>query len=37
MVNVEVKTGKVDFIEVALDELPLSKALEMFGRDYIET
>jgi hypothetical protein len=37
MVNVEMKTGKVDFIEVALDELPLSKALEMFGSDYIET
>jgi hypothetical protein len=37
MVNVEMKTGKVDFIDVALDELPLSKALEMFGSDYIET
>ena len=37
MVHVEMKTGKVDFIDVALDELPLSKALEMFGSDYIET
>jgi hypothetical protein len=37
MVNVDMKTGKVDFIDVAPDELPLSKAIEMFGKDYIET
>ena len=37
MVNVEMKTGKVDFIDVAPDELPFSKAVELFGKDYIET
>jgi hypothetical protein len=37
MVNVEMKTGKVDFIELALDELTFSKAIELFGEDYIET
>jgi len=37
LVNVEMKTGKVDFIEVSPDELPFSKAVELFGKDYIET
>src|SRR4029434_5712169 len=37
MVEVEMQTGKVDFIEVSLDELPFSKAIELFGKDYTET
>lgn len=37
MVEVEMKTGKVVSIEVGPDELPLSKAIELFGKDYIET
>ena len=37
MVEVEMKTGKVVFITVSPDELPFSKAIELFGKDYIET
>ena len=37
MVEVETKTGRVSSIEAAPDELSLSKAIELFGKDYIET
>jgi hypothetical protein len=37
MVEVETKTGKVRSIEATPDELSLSKAIELFGKDYIET
>jgi hypothetical protein len=36
MVEVETKTGKVAAISASPDELPLSKAIELFGKDYIE-
>jgi hypothetical protein len=37
MVEVETKTGKVAAISTSPDELSLSKAIELFGKDYIET
>jgi hypothetical protein len=37
MVVVEMKTGKVEFISATPDELPLNKATELFGEDYIKT
>jgi hypothetical protein len=36
-VETETKTGKVNSIDISTDELPLSKAIELFGKDYIET
>lgn len=36
-VEAETKTGKVTSIDIWTDELPLSKAVELFGKDYIET
>jgi hypothetical protein len=33
----EKKTGKVTLIDIRADELPLSKSIELFGKDYIET
>lgn len=36
-VATEKKTGKVTNIDIWADELPLSKAIELFGKDYIET
>jgi hypothetical protein len=36
-VEAETKTGKVASIDISTDGLPLSKAIELFGKDYIET
>ena len=35
--EVETKTGRVINIDIWANELPLSKAIELFGKDYIET
>ena len=35
-VEAETKTGKVTSIDIGTEELPLSKAIELFGKDYIE-
>lgn len=37
MVEVEIKTGKVISIDIWTTELSLSEAIELFGKDYIET
>src|SRR5215470_8543373 len=36
-VEVETKTGKVASIDISTDKLSLSKAIELFGKDYIES
>src|SRR5215813_12157079 len=36
-VEAETKTGKVTSIEISPDELPLNQAIELFGKNYIET
>jgi len=36
-VEAETKTGKVASIDISTEGLPLGKAIELFGKDYIET